>query len=220
MADFPSRQQPHIYDISVPVRPEMPVWPGDPRPEVTQASSLTASDAATVTRLCLGTHTGTHVDAPAHILAGGATMDNLPLDMLVGACYVAETAAWPAITAQDLEALCLPRGTTRLLLKTVNSQLWGDQDQAFRRDFAALAPDAASWLVSQGLRLVGVDYLSVEAYDAPADHPVHRTLLAVGVVLLEGLDLRQVPAGSYTLICLPLRIAGVEGAPARAILLA
>jgi len=207
-----------IYDISLPIHPGTPTWPSDSPPQIRRLKDLDKGDAVTLSRLELGAHAGTHLDAPAHFIQGGATVETLPLELLIGPCVVAQTAAAPLVTAADLDALSLPPETTRLLLKTGNSARWGDS-QGFRSDFIALSPDAARWIVDRGIRLVGVDYLSVEQYNPPREHPVHHTLLAAGVIVVEGLNLADVPPGGYTLVCLPLRVIGVEGAPARAILL-
>jgi arylformamidase len=210
---------PRLHDISVDVCPQMPSWPGDPTFESRLIDAISQGEAANVSWIGMGAHSGTHVDAPLHFFQGGAAVDSLPLDVLVGPCIVAELTATSAIRAADLEAQSLPAGATRLLLKTANSSLWHSSSSTFRPAFVGLAPDAAAWVVQQGIRLLGVDYLSVEPYPAPREHPVHKTLLAAGVVILEGTDLSEVPPGAYTLICLPLKLVGLEGAPARAILL-
>lgn len=210
-----------IYDISLPISSKLPAWPGDPAVQVARVSCLEAGEAANVSRLSLSAHAGTHVDAPFHVLKDGHTVDQLPLDLLVGEAWVAAVPDVPfgqMITADRLAALQLPPGVRRLLLKTVNSDLWADGVKAFRKDFVALAPDAADWLVECGVRLIGVDYLSVEGFGAE-EMPVHRTLLRAGVVIVEGLNLSAVEPGSYRLICLPLKLVGADGAPARAILL-
>jgi arylformamidase len=162
-----------------------------------------AGDPAGVSRLVLGTHTGTHVDPPAHFLPGTATVDALPLDVLVGPAVVAQCPAGP-IDRAVLESLALPEGSTRLLLKTGG-------------DAGALTPDGARWLVERDVRLVGADTLSIEP--ATDKYPVHRILLGAGVVIVEGLDLAGVAPASYQLVCLPLRIVGGDGAPARAVLI-
>jgi arylformamidase len=192
-----------IIDISLPIGPETPVWPGDPPVLVEAVARVADGDPADVSRLALGTHTGTHVDPPAHFLPGTTTVDELPLDVLVGPAVVAGFTAGP-IDGATLESAALAEGSTRVLLKTGG-------------DAGALTPDGARWLVEQGVRLVGADTLSIE----PAGHgyPVHRILLGAGVVIVEGLDLAVVAPGPYQLVCLPLRIAGGDGAPARAVLI-
>jgi arylformamidase len=200
---------PVIIDISRPIGPDTPVWPGDPPVVVERVARIEAGDPAEVSRLQLGTHTGTHVDPPAHFLPGGVTVDELPLDVLVGPAVVADLTGVAAIDPDTLEGL-VPAGTVRLLLKT------GQEPAAIPAD-GALTAEAARWLVDRGVLLVGADTLSVEpATDA---YPVHRVLLGAGVVIVEGLDLASVSAGSYQLVCLPLRITGGDGAPARAVLM-
>jgi arylformamidase len=193
-----------IIDISLPIGPDTPVWPGDPPVLVEPVTRVAAGDPADVSRLVLGTHTGTHVDPPAHFLPGTATVDALPLDVLVGPAVVAEFPAGP-IDRAALELATPPsEGSPRLLLKTGG-------------DAGSLTPDGAAWLVERGVRLVGADTLSIEP--ATADYPVHRILLGAGVVIVEGLDLTAVTPGSYQLVCLPLRIVDGDGAPARAVLM-
>jgi arylformamidase len=201
---------PVITDISRPIGPDTPVWPGDPPVVVERVASVEAGDPADVSRLQLGTHTGTHVDPPAHFLPGGVTVDELPLDVLVGPAVVADLTGVPSIGPGVLAGLGLPTGTVRLLLKT------GREAAATAAD-GLLSAEGARWLVDRGVLLVGADTLSVEpATDA---YPVHRLLLGAGVVLVEGLDLGSVAPGPYQLVCLPLRITGGDGAPARAVLI-
>ena len=206
-----------IYDISLPISPGLPVWPGDPPVQFSQPSHLDRGDLCTLTRLDLSAHTGTHVDAPAHFIAGGAGVDTLDLAALIGPAQVIDARGRGPITAAVLESLAIPPDTTRLLLRTDNSALWQRSPQTFVEDFVAIEADAAAWLVDRGVRLVGVDYLSVAPFDDPT--PTHRTLLAAGVVALEGLDMRGVAAGAYQLVCLPLKLVGADGAPCRAVLL-
>ena len=205
-----------VIDISVPLGPLLPTWPGSSGIRVTQTKSLAAGDDNTSSRLDCDVHAGTHVDAPAHFVAGGAPVDALPLDVLIGPAFVASLPEARAVTATDLAGLRLPKGTSRLLLRTANSALWSAHPGQFRRDYAALTADAAQWVVDHHVRLIGVDYLSVQRYGDDAQ--THRILLSAGVVIVEGLDLSRVEPGTYELICLPLRLVGAEGAPARAVL--
>lgn len=214
-----------ILDISLPVGPGMLVWPGDPPVAVEPTSRIARGDPANVSELRLGSHTGTHVDPPAHFLDGEGTADGLPLDALVGDAVVADLTGRPGpLGPDDLDGLQLPAGTARLLLKTDNSALWGrlarrfPDGSPFPESYVALSPAGARWVVDHGIRLVGTDFLSIEERDAPG-HPTHVTLLSARVVILEGLDLSAVAAGTYTLACLPLRVAGGDGAPARAVLI-
>ncbi|MCB2226152.1 MAG: cyclase family protein [Desulfarculaceae bacterium] len=203
-----------IIDISLTMQPGMPVWPGDPSLEISRVQDLAAGDPATVSKLCCGAHAGTHVDAPGHFLPQGAMADQLALPDLVGPALVIDVGPERRITPQRL---ALPPGTERVLIKSRNSALWSQESQAFREDFAALTVEAAAHLVAQGVRLVGADYLSVQLFDDPTDD-THRILLEAGVVILEGLNLAPVSPGVYFLACLPLKLAGCEGAPARAVL--
>jgi arylformamidase len=212
--DRKERDMPDLIDVSVPLRPEIPVWPGDAPFRITRVSDMGRGDHNNLSEMCLGTHTGTHVDAPAHFLAGGATIDTLPPDALVGRCRVLGIDANEAIGVADLEAHGIAEGE-RVLLKTRNSALWGSD--AFAEDFVHLSTEAAEWLAARKPRCLGVDYLSVGGFHKNGT-PVHRALLGAGIWLIEGLDLRRAEPGEYELLCLPLRVAGAEGSPARALL--
>ncbi|HEY3240285.1 MAG TPA: cyclase family protein [Acidimicrobiia bacterium] len=208
-----------ITDITLPIRTGQLSWPGDPPVAVTPCFRLADGDPANVSEVRLSSHTGTHVDPPAHFLDGAATVDQLPLDALVGEATVVDLTGRPGpIGPTDLESLGLPAGTERLLMKTDNSARWPERLHTFPDDYVALSQAGAAWMVERGVRLVGIDFLSVEEYGAPG-HPTHVTLLSAGVVILEGLDLSAVAAGTYELACLPLRLAGCDGAPARAVLI-
>jgi len=204
---------PTIHDISLPLSEQLPVWPGDPPVTLVRQGD---PDGPWVSRLGLGSHAGTHVDAPAHYIAGGATVDRLPLELFVGPAWVAHLPGPGPLTATDLAAAGIPAGTARLLLRTRNSDVMSVV--SFDPDFVALAPDTADWLLARGVRLVGIDAPSIEPYDSPGE-PLHRALLGAGVVILEGLALAGITAGACQLICLPLRLAGGDAAPARAILI-
>ncbi len=208
-----------IYDISVAISERTPVYPGDPGVEVVAHASLERGDAANVTLLRLGAHTGTHVDAPAHFIRRARPVSELPLDALVGRARVVEVPADVlAIDEAHVEAL-VPAGAERVLFKTRNSAFWEDPRGRFREDFAYIEPAAARALVAAGVRLVGFDYLSVEKFGSEG-FETHLALLSAGVVIVEGLDLRAVAPGLYELCCLPLKIAAGsgDGAPARAVL--
>ena len=206
-----------IHDITVPVSPDMPVWPGDPPVALEQVSAMDKGEHANVSRLCCSAHTGTHVDAPHHFLNDGRTVESLPLDVLTGAARVVSIPdEVEVITAGILEGASIPSGTSRLLLKTRNSHIWERGEQHFQPDFVGVSADGAEWLARRGVKLVGVDYLSVAPYKQSV--PTHRALLEPGIVVLEGLDLSAVPPGEYELYCLPLKLVGCDGAPARAIL--
>lgn len=192
------------------------MWPGDPGVSVEPAKRIARGDSSNVSLVSFGNHTGTHVDPPSHFIEGGRSIDQLEPEAFVGPAWVVDLpGAQGEIGRDELEAVNVPPATERLLIRTPNSGTLGP-DMAFREDFACLSVGAAEWCVEQQLRLVGVDYLSVERAHAPREHPVHRTLLAAGVVIVEGLDLSQVPGGPCGLLCLPLLVSGGDGAPARA----
>lgn len=203
-----------IYDVTVTLRPGLPTWDGEPGPTCRPIKQIGVDgEPAQVSVLTVGTHAGTHIDAPAHFIPGGAGVDQLPLDALVGPCRVVQVDASPLIEPADLEPVAV--GARRLLLKTPSGGYWNEP--RFRPDFVALSPAAAGWLAAQEIVLVGIDYLSIDPYDA--DPPAaHLTLLGAGIVVLEGLDLRAVPPGEYDLAALPLKLAGADGAPARVVL--
>lgn len=209
---------PKIFDVSLAISPDMPVWPGDPRVELERVESMDDGAHANVSRLSAGVHTGTHVDAPNHFLNDARTVERLPLDVLTGPCYVVQLPdGVEAITAEALEGISLPRDVRRILFGTSNSHYWARGETEFKEDFVAITEDGAQWLVEWGIQLVGIDYLSVAPYGDSV--PTHRVLLEAGVVVVEGLDLSTVPRGFYDLYCLPLKLLGADGAPARAILL-
>ncbi len=207
-----------IYDISLPIATGMLNWPGDPEVLVERVLSLDAGDGANVHRLSLGTHTGTHIDAPSHLLPKGPAMDGLELSALIGRAYVAHLPRAECIGPAELESLRLPEGCKRLLFRTSNSDRGLLLKSKLDETYVAFSAEAGSWLVDRGVHLVGIDALSVDIY-SQASGPVHTTLLAAGVVILEGLVLGGVAAGIYDLVCLPLHLLGVDGAPARAILI-
>jgi arylformamidase len=206
-----------IHDISLPVSEDLVVWPGDPAIHISQPSHIDKGDKATVSRLDMGAHTGTHVDAPCHFILGGAGIDSLDLDTLVGPALVAEVPANGNLSAEVLKGLGIPSGTQRVLFRTRNSELWSREGHSFSKEFVGITADGAEWLVELGVRLVGVDYLSVAPFGQSG--PTHKTLLQAGVIIVEGLNLSSVQAGMYTLVCLPLRLVGLDGSPARAILI-
>ena len=204
-----------IYDVSVPLQAGMPTYAGEPGPRLEYLKQIARGDSANVTALSLGSHTGTHVDAPHHFLDGRSTVEAMPVNALIGPAQVAELSEQRHITADDLEAAALPPETSRLLIKTRNSRFWDDDE--FHTDFVGLTGEAARWLVERRFVLVGIDYLSIEQFRSPT-HEVHKTLLEANVIILEGLDLRHIPAGLYTVVCAPLKVVGGDGAPARVFL--
>ena len=206
-----------IYDISVPIRSGGIVYPGNPEIDITLQQAVAKGASANVSAIRFGSHTGTHADASRHFFDDGQPVDQIPLDRLIGpALLVSFPDTVRAIGAAELKAHDL-RGRTRILLHTRNSALLAQKQ--FAPDYTYLAPDGAEYLVDKGVELVGIDYLSIEQFHS-GHHRTHRTLLAKSVVILEGLDLSAPPPGEYQLICLPLRIEGCDGAPARAVLIA
>ncbi len=206
-----------MYDISLPLSPQLPVWPGDPAIELKRIATMDAGALANVSYLAGTVHIGTHIDAPDHFLNNGVTVEQLPLEVFFGPAWVlAVPESAEHITVPVLEALAWPEGATRVLFRTRNSRYWAQGDLQFHEDYAALTPEAARWLVDRGVRLVGIDYLSIAPFADPV--PTHRVLMEAGVVIVEGLDLHRVPAGRYVLGCFPLALQGAEGAPCRAVL--
>jgi arylformamidase len=206
-----------IYDISVPIRTGGLVYPGNPEIEIALQQAVAKGAGANVSTIRFGSHTGTHADAARHFFDDGQSVDLIPLERLVGpALLLSFPDDLRAIGAADLRKHDL-KGQTRILLRTRNSALLSQEE--FVRDYTYLAPDGAQYLVDNGVELVGIDYLSIEQFHS-GHHMTHRTLLARSVVILEGLDLSVPPPGEYQLICLPLRIQGCDGAPARAVLIA
>jgi arylformamidase len=199
-----------IIDISVPIRPGMIVYEGDPDVRLERVLSIADGASANVSRLDFGVHSGTHVDAPVHFIEGAAGAEALRLDALVGDAYVVDATTVESLDEETLRELRLPEGAERLLFQTTNSRLW--ERAGFTPDFVQLSADGARLLVARGVRLVGIDYLSI------GDEDVHRELLSAGVIVVESLDLRGVDPGTYRLVCLPLRLVGSDGAPARAVL--
>lgn len=208
-----------IYDVSVPLRHQMPTYPGDPGIEIKDWLSLANGDPANVSLLNFGAHTGTHIDAPAHFIAGASRVDSVSLEILIGPALVMEVPGTLDRIDKGFIDDINDNEHNRILFKTRNSQLWQDQGLAFQENYVYLTHEAAHALVDRGTKLVGIDYLSVERFNSN-DFQTHLALLENEVVILEGLDLSDVPAGEYELICLPVKIAdgAGDGAPARAVL--
>ncbi len=208
-----------IIDISTTLGPRIPVWPDDPPVVLERYQSMASGGACNASRLSCSVHSGTHVDAPAHFIDSGVTVERLALDTLIGPAVVIDCGEANVVTPRLLDKLILPEGTTRLLFKTSNSMLWQNPNPVFDSDFVALSSEAAQWIVDHHIDLIGVDYLSVQRFSDP-EPLTHEILLKAGVILVEGLCLQDVNAGRYELICLPLKIEGSDGAPARAALIA
>jgi len=209
---------PKIYDVSVPIRDGGLIYPGNPAIHIALQQAVALGAGANVSFVNFGSHTGTHVDAAKHFFDEGRPVDQIPLERLIGPARLIEVGNdVQAVGRAELESKNLD-GVTRVLLKTRNST-YLTQDPTFHPDYTYLAPDGAEYLVSLGVQVVGIDYLSIEQFHS-GHHMTHRTLLEHDVVIIEGLQLDTVPAGTYDLICLPLRLEGCDGAPARAVLIA
>jgi arylformamidase len=207
-------RQPRLLDVSVPLVQGLPTYPGNPEFELQAIKRIADGGSSNVSRLVLGTHTGTHVDAPRHFIDGGLGVDGLPLNLLIGRARVVELQTRGPIAAEDLEAVGL-REDLRVLLKTPNSSLWNSP--GFHQRYTHLSAAGARFLVEQGVKVIGIDYLSIEGFKS-AGAPAHKALLSSGAVIIEGLNLSDVEPGMYEMYCLPLRIAGGDGAPARVVL--
>jgi arylformamidase len=206
-----------IYDITLTISPDIPTWPGDPSVVLERTTSIDEGADTNLTRMNMCVHTGTHVDAPYHFLGGDTpTVEKLSLKILSGRTYILHVPDCDIITAKILDKAEIPPRTRRILFKTRNSEYWARQALGFQTNFVALSPDAAEWLVNRGVKLVGIDYLSIAPFQD--GRKTHEILLKAGIVVIEGLDLSGVSQGRYTLHCLPLKLAGCDGAPARAIL--
>jgi len=203
-----------FYDISMTIESGMISWPSDGSVMVERVRSMDKGDRLNQSRLDLSAHTGTHIDAPVHFLQGGFGVDSLPLDVLIGPAAVVHVPGVQAIGAAELKKANIQSGTDRLLLKTDNGKLL--EQSEFSQDFSYITLDGAGYLIDHGIRLVGIDYLSVAEYGS--GESVHKALLSEGIIIVEGLDLREVPSGSYRMSALPLKVGGCDGAPARVIL--
>ncbi len=217
-----------LYDVTLPITNDMPVWPGDPSVSLMMNTSIAKGDNCNITGIQMSAHSGTHIDAPYHFLEDGATTDAIPIETFVGPCVVIEVDSVVCIEEKDLRKYDLT-GHSRFLFKTRNSELWAPSESSssnsqlhnftpsFNKNYVSLGIDAAQYLVEMKAVLVGIDYLSIESYPAPGS-PVHKLLLKNNITILEGLNLSGVKAGMHELLCLPLKLIGCEGAPTRVIL--
>ncbi len=195
-----------IHDITRSITPETPTYPGDPPIVIERLHDISDGDLFTLSSVSFGSHVGTHIDAPSHLLEGGMVVDEIPLDVLIGEAVVVEADLESGVSAEELERLAIPPRTRRLLVRTPkNVERY-------------LTEDAARWLIHRGMGLVGIDCQSVDGAGSE-DMTVHRTLLEAGVVIVENLELRRVHPARYTLVCLPMKLAGLDGAPVRAVLI-
>jgi arylformamidase len=205
-----------LVDISVPIRDAMTVYRGNPPVRIRPAMTL-QRDGVNLSELCLGSHTGTHVDAPSHFIRSGIGVDRLDLGRFIGPAWVADLRRVKGgITADDLSKARIPRGSRRILLRTSNSRWWHPA-RAFQTDFVYLAADGAAWMTDRGIELVGIDYLSIEGYAVPGA-PTHKRLLGAGIPILEGLDLFNARPGRWQMAALPLRMVNGDAGLTRAVL--
>lgn len=210
-----TRSRAEWIDISVPIRTGMVHYPGTPSVTITRVRQMGSGDGANESRIRMGAHSGTHMDAPIHFLPQGDGIDQMPLSATIGSATVIQIHDRRRITRRELMEHSIEKGD-RILLRTRNSpRCW--ETARFLSDFVYLETDAALWLVKRGIQTVGIDYLSVGGYQQNGPE-VHSLLLRHGVWIIEGLNLTRVMPGRYEMICLPLRIEGADGAPARAIL--
>ena len=203
-----------LIDVSVPLDAQLPTYPHNTRFTLEPLKRMARGDSSNVSTLHMSAHTGTHVDAPRHFFDDGAGTEALPLDLLVGRARVIEIDSRTGVAAEDLRAIALS-DDIRVLIKTHNSRLWGSPE--FHTDYVGVTESGAKHLVEHGIRVVGIDYLSVEQFKNPGA-PAHHVLLGAGTIVIEGLDLRDVDPGLYEMFCLPLRVVGSDGAPARVVL--
>ena len=207
-----------IFDISIDISPDMVKWEGDSPVKIRQVLDMTKGAPYNLSEMKMSVHTGTHMDAPRHFLKDGGLIEDFPLDLLIGEAQVVRIPdEAESVNAQVLEAAGLKKGIRRVLFKTRNSQYWKTCPHDFQEDFVSLSLDGADYLIEQGVKLAGIDYLSI----SPGDdfRPVHSRLMEKGVAIIETLDLSNVEPGIYTLVCLPMKLKGVEGAPVRAVLI-
>ncbi len=209
----------NIIDISIPLAEKTPVWEGDKGISVPRVAKIEEGSDFNVSRIELGVHAGTHIDAPFHVFEKGNTANQIPLDTLIGCVQVVEIPDGISVIDKNcLMKLNFQDGIDRILFKTSNSVYWETDPFSFNKEYVAINSEGAMYLADMDLRLIGVDYFSVSPYD-DLKQP-HMILLDRGIVLLENIDLRQVVPGTYELICLPMKIIGTDGAPVRAVLIA
>ena len=207
-----------IYDVTVTISAETPIYKGDPGVEITSFKAIAAGSSANVSQISIGVHTATHIDAPNHFIDGAKRIHEIDPAKLIGPCRV--IAVPENVIAIEPEHVGDINGVERVIFKTQNSAFWSEPERGFRTDFSYLTPPTAKLLADSGIVLVGIDYLSIEKSGSPG-HPVHITLLEKEIVILEGVDLREVSPGDYDLICAPLKYDGAtgDGSPARTFLI-
>ena len=203
-----------LIDVTVPLDANLPTYPGNTPYSLEAVKRIARGDSSNVSTLHMSAHCGTHIDAPFHFFDTGSGAEGLALEMLVGRARVLEITSRKGVGAEDLAAANLSEDI-RVLIKTSNSRLWGSPE--FHQDFVVVSEAGAKYLVEHGIKVVGVDYLSVEQFKNPGA-PAHHVLLGAGIIVIEGLNLRDVDPGVYEMFCLPLRVVGSDGAPARVVL--
>ncbi len=206
-----------IYDISLPISESLATWPTNPPIRINQQRHLEKGDRATVSEIRMSAHTGTHLDAPNHFIPKGSGVDALDLSLLVGAALVVDATRVEKISASELAGMQIPDSTERVLFRTRNSKRWHRNQEEFFEDYVGITHSGADWLIKHGVRLVGIDSLSVATFDQIV--PTHKALLGAGMIIVEGLYLEGISPGMYQLVCLPIKLMGLDGAPARAILI-
>ncbi len=206
-----------IHDVTLTISSLLPIYPGNPDVRITRVHTIGKDHHSNLTKIEMGTHTGTHVDAPVHFIEGAAGTEALDISALIGPAAVIDATHEDIISAECLERLNIPEGIERILFRTRNSAMWKSSPHDFVPEFVGISADGAEWLVNKGIKVVGIDYLSIAPFKKAA--PTHNTLLAASVIPIEGLDLSTVDAGMYFLICLPLKIEGSDGSPARVVLI-
>ena len=206
-----------IHDVSLTISPDLVVWPGDPSIHLERAKKIEEGANANSSIINMSVHSGTHVDAPFHFLPGGKGIEQLDLDVLIGPAIVYDLSdRTNVIDAQTLQNLKIAKGTRRVLFKTRNSRYWADGTKEFHPDFVGVDLDGANYLVEFGIKLIGMDYLSVSPYKK--SRPTHEALLNKEIIIVEGLNLSEINPGPYQLYCFPLKLKGSDGAPARVVL--
>ncbi len=206
-----------IHDITLTISNSLVTYPGDPGIEITRVHTIGKNSKSNLTKLDMGAHTGTHVDAPVHFIEGGSGSDALDLGILIGPAIVIDATKEERISANSIENFKIPPGTERILFRTRNSEIWASTPEKFFPDFVGITKDGAEWLVKKNVKLVGIDYLSIAPFHKA--EPTHKVLLEAGIIPIEGLNLSGIAPGAYFLICLPLKIKGSDGAPSRVVLL-
>jgi arylformamidase len=205
-----------VYDVSLILDENLPSWPGDPPAKLERTARIEAGDEYNCSQMFSSLHWGTHVDAPFHFNPQGWTIDQIPLEVLMGTTTVIELGHPAIIKLNHLKKYNL-NSVERLLIKTRNSTYWDEPPLHFQKNYTCLSREVAEYFVRLDLKVVGIDYLSIECYDDP-EYPVHKILCKQNIIIIEGLDLRQIRPGQYDMICLPLRIKNGDGAPARILL--